>query len=55
MGHGNEIGIIPRFCEELFSRAEVAKDLNKVSRSNVGPASFLITIFLKMFLQAEKL
>ena len=31
MGHGNEIGIIPRFCEELFSRAEVVKDLNKVS------------------------
>ena len=30
MGHGNEIGIIPRFCEELFSRADVARDLNKV-------------------------
>ena len=30
MGHGNETGIIPRFCEELFSRADVARDLNKV-------------------------
>ena len=33
MGHGNETGIIPRFCEELFSRADVARDLNKVTVS----------------------
>ena len=27
----NEIGIIPRFCEELFSRAEVTRDSDEVS------------------------
>ncbi|XP_069122057.1 kinesin-like protein KIF14 isoform X2 [Argopecten irradians] len=30
MGHGNEVGIIPRFCEELFCRADVTRDSDKV-------------------------
>ncbi|XP_060602452.1 kinesin-like protein KIF14 [Ruditapes philippinarum] len=30
MGHGEDTGIIPRFCEELFSRADVARGLDKV-------------------------
>ena len=33
MGHGQEIGIIPRFCAELFTRAdhEVTRDSEMVS------------------------
>lgn len=37
MGHGSEVGIIPRFCEELFSRAyhdqEVTRDSEMVSQT----------------------
>jgi len=30
MGHGSDVGIIPRFCEELFSRADLAREHDKV-------------------------
>ncbi|XP_025113776.1 kinesin-like protein KIF14 isoform X3 [Pomacea canaliculata] len=30
MGHGSEVGIIPRFCKELFCRAARASDREKV-------------------------
>ncbi|XP_052815174.1 kinesin-like protein KIF14 [Mya arenaria] len=30
MGHGEDVGIIPRFCEELFSRAHFAKEHDKI-------------------------
>ncbi|XP_052214785.1 kinesin-like protein KIF14 isoform X2 [Dreissena polymorpha] len=30
MGHGSDVGIIPRFCEELFSRADLVRDHDKV-------------------------
>ncbi|XP_041368927.1 kinesin-like protein KIF14 isoform X3 [Gigantopelta aegis] len=30
MGHGSEVGIIPRFCEELFSRVEHSRDKKMV-------------------------
>ncbi|XP_046376200.2 kinesin-like protein KIF14 [Haliotis rufescens] len=33
MGHGSETGIIPRFCEELFTRAENFRDKDKVKIS----------------------
>ena len=33
MGHRNETGIIPRFCEDLFQRIENSDD-ESVSKSN---------------------
>ena len=46
MGHGQEIGIIPRFCAELFTRAdhEVTRDSEMVSAqlymSDLGSITF---------------
>ncbi|KAK3605863.1 hypothetical protein CHS0354_017767 [Potamilus streckersoni] len=33
MGQTNEVGIIPRFCEDLFFRAQAVRDINQVKIS----------------------